>query len=568
MMAYSQGHICQCLTKISTSRLDFPVTLCGNRQKTGFEFVRSVQSLAQGLTVLGVRRGDVVAIVALNSDWYLEWLLAIAFIGGIAAPLNYRWSFQEARWAMELVGPVMLVVDDSCQSWWSILQLNQLPTLRTIIFLNDSPPDFKTAINVLNQDTIRKPLKEALSFDYISAPQGISLICFTSGTTGKPKGVAISHTALIVQSLAKIATVGFGEDDVYLHTAPLCHIGGISSAMAMLMVGGYHIFIPKFEAKAVLTSMELHKVTSLITVPAIMADFISVTRGQETWSGGESVKKILNGGGALSVELIEGAIYVFPKAKLFSAYGMTEACSSITFMTLWDPTIRNSTLFSSKSLCLDRDTAQKGGGICVGKPAPHVELLVRPNNHDVNNPAVGRILTRGSHLMIRYWDQIPAMTSDSKELRWLDTGDIGYIDSSGNLWLVGRAKDQIKTGGENVYPQEVEAVISQHPGVSGIVVVGVPHVRLTEMVAACVQIRDNWLWEDQNSNCCNEGKDQILSERTLKKFCRERNLSGFKIPKLFILWRKPFPVTTTGKVRRDEVKREIVSRFQVVSSNL
>ncbi|XP_068657411.1 2-succinylbenzoate--CoA ligase, chloroplastic/peroxisomal isoform X2 [Aristolochia californica] len=508
MMAYSQGHICQCLTKISTSRLDFPVTLCGNRQKTGFEFVRSVQSLAQGLTVLGVRRGDVVAIVALNSDWYLEWLLAIAFIGGIAAPLNYRWSFQEARWAMELVGPVMLVVDDSCQSWWSILQLNQLPTLRTIIFLNDSPPDFKTAINVLNQDTIRKPLKEALSFDYISAPQGISLICFTSGTTGKPKGVAISHTALIVQSLAKIATVGFGEDDVYLHTAPLCHIGGISSAMAMLMVGGYHIFIPKFEAKAVLTSMELHKVTSLITVPAIMADFISVTRGQETWSGGESVKKILNGGGALSVELIEGAIYVFPKAKLFSAYGMTEACSSITFMTLWDPTIRNSTLFSSKSLCLDRDTAQKGGG------------------------------------------------------------DIGYIDSSGNLWLVGRAKDQIKTGGENVYPQEVEAVISQHPGVSGIVVVGVPHVRLTEMVAACVQIRDNWLWEDQNSNCCNEGKDQILSERTLKKFCRERNLSGFKIPKLFILWRKPFPVTTTGKVRRDEVKREIVSRFQVVSSNL
>ncbi|KAG9439138.1 hypothetical protein H6P81_019303 [Aristolochia fimbriata] len=566
-MAYSQGHICQCLTKIFSSRQDLPVTVCQNRRKTGIEFVTSVQSLAQGLSFHGVGKGDVVAIVALNSDWYLEWLMAIAYIGGIAAPLNYRWSFQEARWAMELVGPVLLVVDATCNSWWSILQLNQLPTLRTIIFLDDPPPGFKSSINVLSQVTIRKPLKEASSFGYVSSPEGIALICFTSGTTGKPKGAAISHTALIIQSLAKIAMVGYEEDDVYLHTAPLCHIGGISSAMAMLMVGACHIFIPKFGAEAALTSIEQHKVTSLITVPTMMADFISLTRGQETIEGGETMKKILNGGGGLSMKLIKGAIRIFPNAKLFSAYGMTEACSSITFMTLWDPAIKNPTPFSSKRFFLDHDTINKGG-VCVGKPAPHVELLVRPCNRDVNHPTLGKILTRGSHLMTRYWDQTPIMTSDCKELQWLDTGDIGYFDSLGNLWLIGRAKDRIKTGGENVYPEEVEAVISQHPGVLGIVVVGVPHARLTEMVAACVQSRDNWLWEDHNSGFHNEGKYQILSERILQKFCKQKNLSGFKVPKLFIPWRKPFPATTAGKVKRDEVRREIISQCLIASSNL
>ncbi|XP_059436562.1 2-succinylbenzoate--CoA ligase, chloroplastic/peroxisomal-like, partial [Corylus avellana] len=396
------------------------------------------------------------------------------------------------------------------------------------------------------------------------AHEGVVIICFTSGTTGRPKGITLSHTALIIQSLAKIAIVGYSENDVYLHTAPLCHIGGLSSAMAMLMVGGSHVIIPKFEPKSALKAVERYRVTSLITVPTIMADIISLIRQKETWKGKETVNKILNGGGGLSIELIKDATAFFPRAKLFSAYGMTEACSSLTFMTLYDPTMETSSQHLQKVANTRYTSVHQSQGVCVGKPAPHVELKICVDG----SSHVGRILTRGPHVMLRYWGQIPEKASDSSNESWLDTGDVGSIDEYGNLWLIGRVNGQIKSGGENVYPEEVEAILLQHPGVIGIVIVGIPDARLTEMVIACIQLRENWYWSDKSFKHSSENKGLVLSSEILRHYCREKNLTGFKIPKTFILWRKPFPATTTGKVKRDQVRREVMSHLQFLPSSL
>ncbi|KAK9267479.1 hypothetical protein L1049_009905 [Liquidambar formosana] len=460
--------------------------------------------------------------------------------------------------------PVMLVTDESCNFWFSELQNKTIPSLRWHVLMGSHPLDFKSTGDVLTTETLKKGSLISLSFNYIWAPEGIAIICFTSGTTGRPKGVAISHSALIVQSLAKIAIVGYGEDDVYLHTAPLCHIGGISSAMAMLMVGGCHVLTPKFEAKAALEAIEQHYVTSLITVPTIMADLISLIRINKTWKGGDTMRKILNGGGGLSMELIKDATKFFPKAKLLSAYGMTETCSSLTFMTLYDPTLKESCQGLQKFNEIKSNSIHQPEGVCVGKAAPHVELrtCVKGSSY------VGRILTRGPHVMLRYWDQIPARASDSSNEVWLDTGDIGSIDEYGNLWLIGRKNGRIKSGGENVYPEEVEAVLLQHPGVHGVVVVGLPDARLTEMVVACIQMKDNWRWADIQSEHLVKNKELLLPNEILQHYCREMNLTGFKIPKIFILWRKPFPLTTTGKLRRDQVQREVMSHLQPLASNL
>ncbi|KAL6991973.1 o-succinylbenzoate--CoA ligase [Sarracenia purpurea var. burkii] len=559
---YSDAHICQCLSRLATIRRNFLVTIAGDRRRTGCQFVEGVLSLAGGLVELGVQKGDVVAVCALNSDLYLEWLLAIAFIGGIAAPLNYRWSLEDARCSMEDVRPVMLVTDDCSSYWYSKLQRRSIPSLRWHAFIN-SQSNYSSKRFILTTDTLKKAALRSLSLNYVWAPGGAVIICFTSGTTGRPMGVTISHSALVVQSLAKIAIVGYGEDDIYLHTTPLCHIGGISSAMAMLMVGGCHVLIPKFEAESAIEAIEQFHVTSFITVPAILADIISSIKMKETWKRKEMVTKILNGGGGLSIELIKDATQFFPRAKLFSAYGMTETCSSLTFLTLYNPTIDNTSHSFHSTGEIKHSLVQPPGAVCVGKPAPHIELKICLEG----SPRVGRILTRGPHVMLGYWGQFPTGAFNSIDC-WLDTGDIGLIDDYGNVWLIGRSKGRIKTGGENVYPEEVEAILSQHPGVSGVVVVGLPDTRWAEMVVSCVQLKDNWRWADSVSGHSTENENQTLSSEILQQFCGEMHLPRFKIPKSFIIWRKQFPLTSTGKLRRDEVRREVMSCMQSLPSSL
>ncbi|TQE12058.1 hypothetical protein C1H46_002452 [Malus baccata] len=487
---YSQAHICQCMSLLSTLRRNSVVMVTDNRQKTGKEFVEGVMELARGLLPLGIRSGDVVSIAAFNSELYLEWLLAIAYVGAIAAPLNYRWSYEEALLAMEVVRPAMLVTDDSCIPWYSKLQLRDIPSLRWHVSVDSPSSDVLRASN--------------------------------NRTSGRPKGVTLSHSAFIIQSLAKIAVAGYGEDDVYLHTAPLCHIGGLSSALAMLMIGARHVLMPKFEAKSALEAIERHSVTSLITVPAMMADLVSKFRGKETWKGIDTVKKVLNGGGGLSIELTKAAIKLFPQAKLLSAYGMTETSSSLTFMTLYDPSVDNSgrppRLNDERKL----HSAHEERGVCVGKPAPHVELKISVDG----SSHVGRILTRGQHMMLRYWHRSPPNESVSGNEVWFDTGDVGSVDDSGNVWLIGRANSRIKSGGENIYPEEVERTLLQHPGVTGVVVVGIPDSRLTEMVVACVQIREDWQWMNKTIKHSVSKQMPHISSDVLSQHCKQKNLTG------------------------------------------
>ncbi|KAL6542687.1 hypothetical protein OROHE_010207 [Orobanche hederae] len=566
MATYSEAHICQCLSRLATVSRNSVVTIYGEHRKPGMQFVEEVMGLAHGLVQLGINPGDVVSISALNSDSYLEWMLAITYVGGIAAPLNYRWSLEEAKSAMEVARPILLVTDSSRGCWHSKFQIDDVPLLRWHVLM-DMSVKANSSSTIFAAELLKQPSGRFATLDYLWAPERAAIICFTSGTTGRPKGATISHSALVVQSLAKIAVVRYHEDDVYLHTAPMCHIGGISSALAMLMAGGCHVILPKFEASLAIESIREHKVTSLITVPTMMADLISFNRMNQTSATFESVKKILNGGGGLSVDLIKQATKIFPRATLLSAYGMTEACSSVTFMTLYDPKKEihhqqpHDEYHQQKSNRINHQ-----GGICVGKPAPHVELKVASAEESCN---AGRILMRGPHVMLRYWGQSPSKHLNPVCEGWIDTGDIGQVDDHGNLWLIGRAKDRIKSGGENIYPDEVEAVLSQHPGISRIVVVGIPDSRLTEMVIACVRLKDGWQWADfVGVNHSARDQSQCLSSEILRDFCRQKNLTGFKIPRRFVLWKNDFPLTTTGKLRRDQVRANFVSHTQFLSSKL
>lgn len=539
----ASGHIAHCLGGILARRA---VAVSADLRLTGANLVDDVRRLAAGLWENGVRPGDVVAVVGFNSVDYMELLLAIPYVGAIIAPLNYRWSFEEATQALELVRPSAFIFDGSCSSW--ALRLKESESFSTIglyITMGD-PVSTKQTANFVPLDHIKRSYRETTVMEPVSAPKDIALICFTSGTTGQPKGVAISHTSLIAQSLAKIAVVGYGEDDVYLHTAPLCHIGGISSCLAILMAGGCHVLIPKFDAKSAIEAIREYKVTCFITVPAIMADLLSYAR-KEKISGCGTVTKILNGGGGLSDELINEASHLFLHAAIFSAYGMTEACSSLTFMPINKPELQEA----------KNKLSNQSEGVCVGKPAPHVEIQIGRDDSKSSSSPMGKILTRGLHTMVGYWGNNTVDTSESVRNGWLDTGDNGWIDRTGNLWLMGRHKGRIKSGGENVYPEEVELVLSQHSGVAKAVVFGVPDSRLGEKLVASVSIRDDWRWVDASAEHQGEGKE--VSAQILQEHCRIKNLSRFKVPRVYYLWSRPFPVTTTGKIKREELKATILA---------
>ncbi|KAI4343100.1 hypothetical protein MLD38_027640 [Melastoma candidum] len=555
MGSFSRPHICQCLRRASLVRRDSTFVIFGDRRKTGREFFDEVLSLSYNLLELGIRAGDVVAVAAYNSVYYLELLLAVTFVGGILAPLNYRWSGSEARYAISAVRPVVLVTDESCDRWYSVLEDSPMPSLRWHLSLGSSNPKSLNRLNVSFLDLLERRAVMSTTTSYAWPPNGAAIICFTSGTTGWPKGVSISHSAFIIQSMAKIAICGYGEDDVYLHTAPLCHIGGLSSALAMLMVGARHVFIPKFDPGLAVDAIEKHSVTSLITVPTFITDMSSFLREKESWKGAESIRKVLNGGGSLSLKSTTEAIRLFPSARILSAYGMTEACSSLTFMTLHHSSRSNQPI-----------SVREQQGTCIGKPAPHVEM----RTDAADSVSSGRILTRGPHMMIGYWDQ--PLESDTGGASWFDTGDVGSIDESGNVWLIGRANGRIKSGGENVYPEEVETAVLQHPGVVGVVVVGVPDATLGETVIGCVRMSSDWTWSESDKLLqvrIGMAKEHVLTSSVLRQFCRGRDLTGFKIPKAFLNWgSRPFPTTSTGKMRRDAVRAEVISRQQSLFSKM
>ncbi|KAF0900499.1 hypothetical protein E2562_032106 [Oryza meyeriana var. granulata] len=512
MAQHCRGHIAHCLGGALAGR--DTVVIAGRRRLSGLGLADGVRRLAAALSELGVRPGHVVAVVAFNSIEYIELFLAITYIGAIIAPLNYRWSFEEASQALELVQPSVFIFDGSYSS--CALRLTESKSLTSInlYLILGNPRSSGQDTNFVSIDHIKRSSGgTGAVVEPVSAPNDVALICFTSGTTGRPKGVAISHTSLIIQSLAKIAIVGYGEDDVYLHTAPLCHIGGISSCMAILMAGGCHVLIPKFDAKSAFDTILEHRVTSFITVPAIMADLLSYAWKQKISGHGMTVTKILNGGGGLSSELISGASHLFPHATIFSAYGMTEACSSLTFMVLNRP----------KSEEPKDQLGSFSEGVFVGKPAPHIDIRIDRDGSNSSSSPVGNILTRGLHTMSGYWMNNSLDISDSVKNGWLDTGDTGWLDETGNLWLMGRQKGRIKSGGENVYPEEVESVLSQHPSVAKAVVIGVPDIRLGEKVVACVSIRGGWKWID--AVAAHQGEGTEVSAQMLQDHCRMKKLS-------------------------------------------
>ena len=481
---------------------DRPAMEFGGVERTHAQLHDRAAQLASALTDGGVRAGDRVALLLHNGFEFPECMLACHRIGACAVPINFRLTADEINYMLDDCGPAALVAGPRPEG------------LRRLPFELEVGPAYEAAI------AAGEPAHEADVLEHDAA-----LLCYTSGTTGRPKGAILSHANLVAATLSWIYEMRAGADDVWLSGQPLFHIGGINGMLPFLALGATSIVLPTtgFDPEAAIRLIEEHSVTMCIFVPTQWDDVCTsrAIDGMDT----RRLRVAMWGASPASRFTLEQMARVFPSAGIVSAYGQTEMSGATTLLK-------------------GPDATRKMGS--VGRSMLGVEMRVVDDRlEDVDPGDVGEIVYRGPMVMQGYLGLSDA-TAEAFAGGWFHSGDLATRDDEGYLWLVDRKKDMIVSGGENVYPAELERVLRDHPGVADVAVIGVPHPRWVESPVAVVVSAEG---------------HPVPSESELVAHCRRR-LAGYKKPSA-VYFVDHLPRNAAGKV----AKRELRARYASVHLN-
>ena len=489
-------------------------TVFGQRQRSFAEHGERIARFAGALRGLGVQDGERVAILSLNSDRYAEYLLAVPWADAVVNPVNIRWSPAEIIYSLKDSGTVVLLVDDAFAPMAPALTA-QVESLRVLIHCGDGPtPEGMQSYEELIE--ANAPIEDARR-----SGDDLAGIFYTGGTTGFPKGVMLSHANLVTSALGTVATGELlGDDAILLHAAPMFHLADLAAWAGQVMLGGTHVMVPFFEPTAVLSAVQAHHVTDVLLVPTMVQMLVDHPDvGNYELS---SMNRILYGGSPISEGVLRRTMALFPGIRMTQAYGMTEVAPVATLL-----------------LPDDHHGQYLRSG---GRAAPHSEIMIADaDQQPVAVGVVGEVCVRGGHVMQGYWNK-PEETAAALKDGWMYTGDGGYLDEEGFVYIVDRLKDMIVTGGENVYSAEVESALSKHPAVAASAVIGIPDDKFGEVVHAVVVL----LPETQPST------------EDLQAFVKEL-IAGYKTPRSFSFVTE-LPMSGAGKI----LKRELRSQYDAV----
>ena len=418
---------------------------------------RNIDVLASMLREHGVARGDRVGFLGLNQPAFFETMFAAARLGAVFVPLNFRLSAPELRYIIDDAQMHTLVVDAGHRPVIDAVR-NELTGVQ--MWSADDPAEGWPSIAAAQ---VAAPLVhgEAVGED------DVALIMYTSGTTGRPKGAMLTHGNLWWNSTNSLLTVDILEDDVSLVAAPLFHIGGLNVTTLVTWQKGGHIVLHRgFDPQRFLQAIVTHRVTSTFAVPAMLL-FVSQHPDFAT-TDLSSVRLVICGGAPVPEPLMR--LYDQRGIPINQGYGLTETSPMVTFLT------------SEWGL-------SKIGS--AGRTPPFTELrVVDDAGATVSIPGQrGEVLARGPNVMKGYWRQPEATAAAIDRDGWFHTGDIGYLDEDGFLFIADRLKDMVISGGENVYPAEVESALYAHPAIAEIAVIGLPDAQWGEAVVAVVALK-------------------------------------------------------------------------------
>ncbi len=457
----------QMFTELAERRRDHPALVGATRTLTYGELDRRGNQVANALRDLGVGEHDRVAYLDLNNPEFFEVMLGCARIGAAIAPLNYRLTPTEMGRIVHDAQSTVLVVGPAFEPALAAIQV-EAPGLTRVVRTGE---DFESWVAAAGDVD---PGREATYDDVV-------LQLYTSGTTGLPKGVQLTNGNC--SGLMDVADAwDVDETSVSLVAMPLFHIGGSGWANVALARGGTDVLVPMVDPAELLDTIEKTRITNAFLVPAVLQMMCAVPGADDR--DYSSLRSIAYGASPITTAALKRALEVF-RAPLFQVYGLTETTGAITELSSTDH---------------DPEGPRRHLMRSAGKPYPWVEMkAVDPaTGKDCGPGEVGEIWTRSRQNSPGYWNK-PEDTAAAFDVDgWLHTGDAGYLDDEGFVFLTDRIKDMIVTGAENVYPIEVESALSEHPDVADVAVIGVPDERWGETVKAVVVRRPgSGLTEDE-----------------------------------------------------------------------
>lgn len=474
---------------------------------TNTQLLERVNALAAGLLELGVREGDVVALLLHNCPEFLEVVYAVNRIGAAFLPLNVRLA--PAEWEYILANSeATAVVADADLAPGLEPALPGLQHLRAKLSVGDAVvPGW-----IRHEDLRGAHLGAAVAVVDV-AGSSLQRLMYTSGTTSRPKGVCISHANVTAKNLGLIIEFGLTHEDVTAVAGPLYHVGALDmGGLATLHAGGSLVLQRRFDAQGLIGLMATHRATTVWLAPAMVNALLQ--RDELHDADLTSLRVIMSGGEKMPEARLKQILDALPKVWFADAYGLTETVSSDTFLPF------------------DFMHAKLGS---VGKPLPHHRVRVGDElGGDLPVGEVGEILVRGPKVFSGYWRD-PEATRRAFVDGWFRTGDLGRLDEDGFLYIEDRKKDMIVSGGENIATPEVERVLYEHPDILEAAVVGHPDDRWGEVPHAFIVVRPG----------------STLSDTEVAAFCRGR-LAKFKVPAYTTIVGE-LPRTASGKV----VKREL-----------
>lgn len=493
---------------LTRNRLRFgdKIAVVSNGERLTYEELDDrVSALAASLSDLGLGRGDIVAILAENSLRYLIEVLALSRLGAISQPLNWRYHPTELVYVIRHSGAVAAFVDGDLMDVAKAI-LDQVDAVSHVVVhgVDTAPPGWVRVEDLEAAGAGRRVDDADVSLD------DVQRILYTSGTTGHPKGVALSHGNVLWNHLGQIIELGLDSSDRVLASSPFFHVGGLDiPGLAMLNIGATLVICSARDESRIAELIEREQITGMLLPPLIARRVLDLPTEHDLTSLGWVIA------GSYPDETVERLRGRVPGLRVITSYGMTELCNGIAYLD-------------------EAHQFTKRGSI--GTPFPHVDIrIVDDLGEAVGVNEVGELHVRGPKVFSGYWNE-PEATRAAFDGDWFRTGDYVRRDEDSYLWFVDRKKDMIKSGGENVASVEVERVLLTHPDVVEAAVVGHPDETWTQVVVAFVEV----------------SKGSSVTSVDIEQHCRQ-NLGGFKIPKRIHIV-DALPRSDVGKILKRELR--------------